>query len=97
MEILCSTTMGEIAISWIDVNWAIVIVEDQGVESTASDMERLLEPFKRGENTHNIMGYGLGLMIVATVAHQHGGKVKFEDGKTGGRARLLLRRSVLLI
>ena len=77
-----------------DANWAIVIVEDEGGGSTASDMERLLEPFERGENTHNITGYGLGLTIVATVAHQHGGKVEFEDGHTGVRAKLLLRRSV---
>ena len=77
-----------------DANWAIVIVEDEGGGSTASDMERLLEPFERGENTHNITGYGLGLTIVATVANQHGGKVEFEDGQTCVRAKLFLRRSV---
>ena len=77
-----------------DVNWVIISVEDEGGGSTASDMERLLEPFERGENTQNITGYGLGLTIVATIAHQHGGKVEFEDGKTGVRAKLLLRRSV---
>ena len=77
-----------------DANWAIVTVEDEGGGGTAADMERLLEPFERGENTQNITGYGLGLTIVATVAHQHGGKVEFEDGKTGVLAKLLLRRSV---
>ena len=77
-----------------DVNWVIISVEDEGGGSTASDMEQMLEPFERGENTQNITGYGLGLTIVATIAHQHGGKVEFEDCKTGVRAKLLLKRSV---
>lgn len=76
-----------------DANWAIVTVEDEGGGSTASDMERLLEPFERGDNTQNVSGFGLGLTIVATVARQHGGNIDFEDGKNGVRANLRLRRS----
>lgn len=76
-----------------DANWAIVTVEDEGGGSSAAEMMQLLEPFERGENTHNVSGFGLGLTIVATVARQHGGEVEFEDGHSGVRARLRLRRS----
>ncbi len=76
-----------------DSHWAIVTVEDEGSESSASEMERLMEPFERGDNTQNVSGFGLGLTIVATVARQHGGKVEFEDGNGGVRARLWLGRS----
>ncbi len=76
-----------------NANWAIVTVEDEGAGSTASDMERLLEPFERGDNTQNVSGFGLGLTIVATVARQHGGNISFEDGPNGVRANLRLRRS----
>ena len=75
-----------------DANWGIVTIEDEGGGSSALEMERLLEPFERGENTQNITGFGLGLTIVATVARQHGGKIEFEDGHGGVKARLWLRR-----
>lgn len=76
-----------------DANWAIVTIEDQGGETAASEMEQLLEPFERGENTENVSGFGLGLTIVATVARQHGGRVEFEDGQAGARVSLWLRRT----
>lgn len=76
-----------------NANWATITVEDEGGDRSASEMEQLLEPFERGDNTKNVSGFGLGLTIVATVARQHGGKVEFEDGNTGVRAVLRLRRS----
>jgi len=76
-----------------DASWVIVTVEDEGGESSASEMETLLDPFERGENTQSISGFGLGLTIVSTVARQHGGKIEFEDGRAGVRAKLWLRRS----
>ena len=74
-----------------DADWATVTVEDEGGGS-AAEMERLLDPFARGQHFGNIPGFGLGLTIVTTVARQHGGRVEFEDGRSGVRARLLLRR-----
>lgn len=76
-----------------DADWAIVTVEDEGSGSSAAEVERLLEPFERGESTQNISGFGLGLTIVSTIAQQHGGRVEFEDGRNGVRAKLWLRRS----
>ncbi len=76
-----------------DSNWAIVTVEDEGGESSAAEMEQLLNPFARGDNTQTISGFGLGLTIVATVARQHGGRIDFEDGRAGVVAKLWLQRS----
>nr|WP_245819054.1 ATP-binding protein [Marivita hallyeonensis] len=75
-----------------DADWATIVVEDQGSETAAADLEALVAPFTRGAATDAIEGYGLGLTIVATIAQLHGGTLGFEDGKSGIRALLKLQR-----
>ena len=72
---------------------ATIIIEDEGSESSAAEIEQLLAPFQRGENTTTIDGHGLGLTIVATIAKLHGGRLTFEDSATGVTARLVIQRS----
>jgi len=72
---------------------ATIIIEDEGSESSAAEIEELLAPFQRGENTTTIDGHGLGLTIVATIARLHGGRLTFEDSATGVTARLVIQRS----
>lgn len=69
-----------------------IVVEDEGAQTTAADIEGLLAPFQRGENTATIDGHGLGLTIVATIAKLHGGTLTFEDTATGIAARLTIQR-----
>lgn len=76
-----------------DAQFVTVIIEDEGSESSALEIEKLLAPFKRGENTSTIDGHGLGLTIVATIAKLHGGRLSFEDAATGVTARLVVQRS----
>ncbi|MCK8464977.1 ATP-binding protein [Aliiroseovarius sp. S1339] len=76
-----------------DADTATIIVEDEGSDYSVADVERLMAPFERGENTMNIGGFGLGLTIVATVANQHGGTLRFETGAKGLRARLSIQRT----
>lgn len=76
-----------------DAQVAMILVEDEGSDSSAADIEELLAPFQRGENTKTIDGHGLGLTIVATIAKLHGGNLTFEDTSGGVRARLTLQRS----
>ena len=71
---------------------AIITVEDEGSGMTAEDVEAVVAPFKRGENTQAISGFGLGLTIVSTVAEQHGGALYFESGRYGLRACLKISR-----
>ncbi len=74
---------------------ASIIIEDGGGDVTADALTRLIAPFKRGPNAQTGDGFGLGLTIVATIAEQHGGTLRFERGLTGGmRAVLTIERSL---
>lgn len=75
-----------------DAHTATIIIEDEGSQTTAENIENLLAPFQRGGNTATIDGHGLGLTIVATIAKLHGGQLQFEDTANGIRARLLIQR-----
>lgn len=75
-----------------DAETATVIVEDEGTELSVEDIERLLAPFTRGDNTQRIDGTGLGLTIVATIATMHGGTLSYEAGRVGLRACFTIQR-----
>jgi two-component system osmolarity sensor histidine kinase EnvZ len=75
-----------------DAETATIVVEDEGTDNLAIDIEALMAPFQRGDNTKTIKGYGLGLTIVATIAGLHGGSLTFEDTTKGVAARLQIRR-----
>lgn len=76
-----------------DSDTATITVEDEGADTSAAQVQALMAPFQRGDNTANIQGHGLGLTIVATIATLHGGTLSFEDTKRGLRARLVIARS----
>lgn len=65
---------------------AQIIIEDQGSELHANDIEQFIAPYRRGSNTQNQSGYGLGLTIVKSIADQHDGRLWFEDGHKGLKA-----------
>ncbi|WP_122073478.1 ATP-binding protein [Pseudophaeobacter sp. EL27] len=75
-----------------DSQRALITVEDEGSELTVVEIEEVLAPFQRGANSSAIDGFGLGLTIVATVAEQHGGALRFEQGRQGLRAQLEIPR-----
>ncbi|HEX2090156.1 MAG TPA: HAMP domain-containing sensor histidine kinase [Actinomycetota bacterium] len=62
---------------------ALVAVEDRGPGIPASDRERVLERFSRGQSAPP-GGSGLGLAIVAELARRSGGDVRITDGNHGG-------------
>ncbi|SLN10538.1 sensor histidine kinase [Pseudooctadecabacter jejudonensis] len=72
---------------------ATVVIEDEGTQSSAQDIEALMDPFQRGDDTATIDGHGLGLTIVATIAKLHGGSLVFEDVSRGVAAKLEIQRS----
>ena len=71
---------------------AIITVEDEGTETSVADMQDLVAPFQRGTNACATDGFGLGLTIASAVAEQHGGRLSFESGNHGLRARIEIRR-----
>jgi two-component system, OmpR family, sensor kinase len=65
-------------------------VEDRGPGVPEALRERIFEPFYRLPGaSESVGGVGLGLSLVRTIAHQHGGQVRCED-REGGGARFVV-------
>lgn len=75
-----------------DSRFATILIEDEGTEFTLDEINRVLSPFIRGDNSRGIDGTGLGLSIVSTIVSIHGGELSFENGTVGLRARVILPR-----
>lgn len=68
-----------------------VVVRDGGPGLGAADVERLLEPFVRGENEQALpAGFGLGLAIAAHGARIHGGALTFGVPASGAEVHVTL-------
>ncbi len=65
---------------------AIVEIEDDGPGAPPQEIERLFEPFYRGEPSRNreTGGAGLGLAVVRSIARAHGGDVTLHNRAGGG-------------
>ena len=75
---------------------AVIAVEDGGPGIPETDIDRMLEPFTRGEASRNRAtgGAGLGLTIARAIAEQHGGRLILSNREAGGlRAELRLPTS----
>lgn len=77
---------------------AVVEVIDNGPGLPSHDLERVFEPFYRGEASRNreTGGMGLGLAVVRSIARAHGGDAVMINRPSGGlicRVRLPLRVS----
>jgi signal transduction histidine kinase len=75
---------------------AVIAIEDEGPGIPEGDINRMLEPFTRGEASRNRAtgGAGLGLTIARAIAEQHGGRLVLANRAGGGlRAELRLPTS----
>lgn len=64
-------------------NYLTVSIEDYGGGIDESDLPLLKEKFKRGSNTKNIEGAGLGLYISNYCMEKMQGRLDIENGSTG--------------
>lgn len=62
---------------------AVVDIADMGPGVPEEDLERIFQPFRRGEGA-GAGGYGLGLAITRRVAEAHGGSVRAANRPGGG-------------
>ncbi|MCU1501980.1 MAG: putative two-component sensor kinase [Ilumatobacteraceae bacterium] len=85
-----ATTAVHVAVGAVD-GLARITVDDDGPGVDAADREVVLRRFGRLDEARHTDsgGAGLGLAIVASVAHAHGGDVAVTDGPAGG-ARFVL-------
>jgi len=76
-----------------DGDMAIIEIDDDGPGVPPAELERVFEPFFRGEPSRNreTGGIGLGLAVVRSLARAHGGDVTLLNRPEGG-----LRASVRL-
>jgi len=62
----------------------VVTVRDEGIGIPRRDLPRLFERYYRGSNVHGIVGTGIGLYLVKTVANLHGGDVTVDSREGEG-------------
>jgi two-component system sensor histidine kinase TctE len=63
--------------------YGYITVRDEGTGLGDDPAEVLTQRFKRGRNTENIVGSGLGLTIAADVLAAHGGRLELSNNKEG--------------
>ncbi len=76
VSVLCETTADRLKIS----------VTDQGPGVMRDELERIFQPFSRGNDAEPRGGYGLGLAIARQAVERHGGRVYASLPDTGGLA-----------
>lgn len=64
----------------------IVRISDEGPGVRADELERIFQPFSRGTNGMQGVGYGLGLAITRQAIERHGGRVWASLPENGGLA-----------
>jgi two-component system, OmpR family, sensor kinase len=62
----------------------VVSVEDHGIGIPEADQAHIFTRYYRGANVAGFVGTGVGLFLVATVVHLHGGEVTVESEEGNG-------------
>jgi heavy metal sensor kinase len=75
----------------VEKHSVVVEIDDNGPGIPAEDLSRIYDRFFRGDQSRSTPGNGLGLSLVQSIIHAHGGQVAVESAVgRGTRARLSL-------
>jgi len=66
---------------------ASIAVGDYGAGVSDADLQRIFEPFIRGEHKADVSGSGLGLYITRGIVAEHHGSLRVENRGEGSRAQ----------
>jgi two-component system osmolarity sensor histidine kinase EnvZ len=77
--------------TWTDAaaGTVCIAVADRGKQLAAEDLDKLKEPFRRGDTARQTKGTGLGLAIVERIARLHGGTLRLRAREGGGMEALV--------
>lgn len=75
---------GEVPTLLAQQRYLAIRVSDEGEGVAEDQLERIMQPFERGETARTTQGSGLGLAIVNRIAHLHNGKVSVQNRPEGG-------------
>lgn len=67
-----------------DKQTLLICIKDEGDGVDESQLERIMQPFERGETARTTQGSGLGLAIVNRIANLHQGYVEAINHPDGG-------------
>jgi two-component system, OmpR family, sensor kinase len=68
----------------------VIAVEDNGIGIPAKDKSRVFQRYYRGSNTSEIVGSGVGLHVVKTIAELHKGTIELHSVEGEG-SRFVVR------
>lgn len=68
---------------------AWIAVADDGPGIPETELQRLLQPFERGQGLQAVGGTGLGLALATAIAEQHDGRVELSRSEQGGLSAVL--------
>jgi signal transduction histidine kinase len=68
----------------LDDAHAVLEVADDGEGIPSAELERLQQPFQRGQAAQSLRGSGVGLALVKAIAEQHGGQLGLGRAEAGG-------------
>ncbi len=75
----------------IDKQNVVVVITDDGPGISEKDLPRIYDRFFRGDQSRSTPGNGLGLSLVQSIVHAHGGKVTVESrAKRGTEAKIFI-------
>jgi heavy metal sensor kinase len=81
---------GEVEVSAFAENRSIIVtITDNGPGIPADDLSRIYDRFFRGDQSRSSPGNGLGLSLVQSIIHAHGGEISVRNvANQGTRAKL---------